>query len=276
MIYFKDTPLPPSKIDPDQLNKIQNFREKVNSNGGIYGSFQDLEGFQSSLRVHLSAVIQKPTVNNIDKELSIISTGNSDLDPAITEDDLGYLDFLEQCASQIPELNAILTEIAEATSRISTQFSDRTEEMKIAVGPPADLAQVRKISKRAAEDLSIYAMSLGNKIPILAILSRSVFKLLSNALALHNDFSTSNLNDLIALKQQMATMTEALTFTRRNVMSFKDSVVVIPRITKEINKAKRATIGQLDKLIAEIDQICNLADNIRTAVEELLKPLDHF
>jgi hypothetical protein len=59
-------------------------------------------------------------------------------------------------------------------------------------------------------------------------------------------------------------------------MSFKDSVVVIPRITKEINKAKRATIGQLDKLIAEIDQICNLADNIRTAVEELLKPLDHF
>jgi hypothetical protein len=143
LVYFKDTPLPPSKIDPDQLEKVQNFREKVNENGGLYGSFKDSDSFQSSLRVHLSMVIQKPTINSVNKELSLIPTVNTDCN-RVTEDDLGYLDFIEQCASQIPELNAILTEIAEATSRIGTQFSDRAEEMKIAVGPPADLSQVKK------------------------------------------------------------------------------------------------------------------------------------
>src|SRR5438105_1611544 len=43
LVYFKDTPLPPSKIDPDQLEKINNFRDKINRNGGIYGILSRLE-----------------------------------------------------------------------------------------------------------------------------------------------------------------------------------------------------------------------------------------
>jgi hypothetical protein len=67
LVYFKDTPLSPSKIDSEEIKKIQLFKKKIEENGGIYGSFQDISGFQSSLRVHLSEVLQKFATSGLDK-----------------------------------------------------------------------------------------------------------------------------------------------------------------------------------------------------------------
>ena len=61
MIYFKDAPVPPSKIDPGQIEKIFNFRKNLGKAGCLYGSFMSVDEFEKLVRGHMSRYIQKWT-----------------------------------------------------------------------------------------------------------------------------------------------------------------------------------------------------------------------
>lgn len=56
MIYFKDAPISPSKLDPIQLQNLKDFKDSLGSRGALYSTFEDQDGFEASLRSHLSAV----------------------------------------------------------------------------------------------------------------------------------------------------------------------------------------------------------------------------
>lgn len=59
MVYFKDQAIPPSKIDSEQLKKIQELKLKLGTQGALYWTFESIENFESLLRVHLSKIAQK-------------------------------------------------------------------------------------------------------------------------------------------------------------------------------------------------------------------------
>ena len=59
MFYFKDAGISPSKIDPVQLQKVQEFKQRISDEyGGLYHSFETTDQFQSMVRIHLSKVVQ--------------------------------------------------------------------------------------------------------------------------------------------------------------------------------------------------------------------------
>ena len=58
MFYFKDAGIPPSKSDPQQLEQVRAFKEKISDQGGLYREFQDAEDFRTQARRHLIQVIQ--------------------------------------------------------------------------------------------------------------------------------------------------------------------------------------------------------------------------
>ena len=45
MFYFKDHPIPPSKIKPEQLQKLQEFKSNLGEKGGLYFPFEDIAKF---------------------------------------------------------------------------------------------------------------------------------------------------------------------------------------------------------------------------------------
>ena len=53
MIYFKDAPLPPSQIDPDQLTRVQRFRSSLGDEGGLYWNFGEIDKFEELVRLHV-------------------------------------------------------------------------------------------------------------------------------------------------------------------------------------------------------------------------------
>ncbi len=59
MFYFKDAGIPPSKVDPHQLEQVIQFRETLSEKGGLYSTFNDAMIFEQSLRAHLASLIQK-------------------------------------------------------------------------------------------------------------------------------------------------------------------------------------------------------------------------
>ena len=53
MFYFKDAPRAPMDIDPEQLQKVQEFRKKYKEEG-IYGTFTDTVTFKETLQINLT------------------------------------------------------------------------------------------------------------------------------------------------------------------------------------------------------------------------------
>ena len=59
MFYFKNAPLAPSDIDPDQLRRVAHFRESLGAEGTLYWTFRSLDEFVRLLRIHLSRQLQE-------------------------------------------------------------------------------------------------------------------------------------------------------------------------------------------------------------------------
>jgi len=59
MMYFKDSPLPPSKLDHLQLQKIQAFKDRFKELGGLYWKFENIDSFRKLLSRHLNKVVQE-------------------------------------------------------------------------------------------------------------------------------------------------------------------------------------------------------------------------
>ncbi len=59
MFYFKDVPVAPSEIEPDQLRKVNGFREKLKAKGVLFWRFDSIGEFRQLIRLHLSAELQK-------------------------------------------------------------------------------------------------------------------------------------------------------------------------------------------------------------------------
>jgi hypothetical protein len=93
MFYFKDAPLAPSCIDPEQLARVQRFRGALGAEGGLYWRFLTLEEFERLSRLHLARQIQEfvgaaPT-------LPMASRLSETLPAVSEEDEIGLLDLLD-------------------------------------------------------------------------------------------------------------------------------------------------------------------------------------
>ena len=58
MFYFKNAGIPPNEIEPEQLAKVQAFKARISSEGGLYHEFKDAEEFRTNVRRDLTRVIQ--------------------------------------------------------------------------------------------------------------------------------------------------------------------------------------------------------------------------
>ncbi len=265
MIYFKDSPLLSSLIDPDQIRKIQDFKKKISEKGGVYGSFKDSEGFRSSLRAHLSAIAKKTAQEYIGLgEENKFRAGVGAKEQA--EDEPGYLDFIERFESVMPELGSVLEEINEATSKMCRELSERTSEVERLDTGLQNRRDLRKTVKYTSENFETYAQMLGYKIPLFSSLASRAFDALSNVLALQGDFSGAEPDDLDDLRQNLTALLEAIESSRVPVASFKDAVNKIPRLTSEMNGAKRSVSVQLSAFLEEISRVQTLIKNVLVSV----------
>ncbi len=58
MVYFKNAPIPPSEIDTNQLNKLNEFKKKLGPKGILYWEFGTHGEFRQLVRLHLIRELQ--------------------------------------------------------------------------------------------------------------------------------------------------------------------------------------------------------------------------
>lgn len=275
MLYFKDAPISPSKIDTKQLEAVINFKKSLSLRGGLYSVFEDLAGFESSLRSHLAAVAQsfisKQTISNIQTRPSTISAHTTTLANA-DEDDYGYVDHFEIYGARFGEMLSALTLINEATVRIGAQMVQRTVEMHANL--ESDPKEARRLLKRVADDMNSYADTMRNQLVILSSSRSIAFNSLSKALMLQGDFHESN-DDLLALQQTLTGLIEGSSTATAGIKDMRASTESFPKISKEINIAKRAVVFELDSFLAETDSMRSTVINIIESIDRIMLMVLH-
>src|SRR5436190_5964228 len=83
MFYFKDIPIPPSEIDPAQLQRVQAFRQQLEKIG-LIKVFKSRDEFARLMRIHLTQEAQAwaKRMSGGDRELpaALVPTDDSRLD----------------------------------------------------------------------------------------------------------------------------------------------------------------------------------------------------
>lgn len=271
MIYFKDVGISPSKIDTEQLQKVNEFRESLAVKGGLYSMFEDQAGFESSLRSHLSALAQKFSA----QQRSVVAELPSGREQQTQEiqllseedDDYGILDYTEIYTLRLDEVNSAMTSIGEASVRLGEQLSQRTTELQTV--DKSSVKDMRRHAKRAADDMNNFADVVKIQVAVMTSGREVAFDALSNALSLQTDFTTEK-SDLQSLRESLVSLIENANYARHSTSEMRSSAGGLPRISKELNVAKRAVVTQLDLVINEFDKVVFTLKNIKEAIDRML------
>lgn len=271
MIYFKDAGISPSKTDTEQLQKVNEFRKSLAVKGGLYSMFEDQVGFESSLRSHLSALAQKFSAQQSSVVAKIPSGGEQPTQEtqllSEEEDDYGILDYTEIYTLRLEEVNSAMTSIGEATIRLGDQLTQRTAEMQVV--DKSSAKDVRRNAKRAADDMHNFADVVKTQVSIMTSSREVAFDALSKALSLQIDFNTDT-SELQSLKESLVSLIENADYARRSTFEMRSSAGRLPRISKELNVAKRAVGNQLDLVINEFDKVMITLKNVTEAIDRML------
>lgn len=281
MIYFKDEAIPPSRLDTSQLAKVNEFRQSLGEEGVLFWNFNSPEQYEKLLRLHLTRQVQawknqlehQPVPNVAPAPLSQddqISLANT------LDEDLGILDLMEIFEDKFEQLTKITERIAEATEVLGGKMNQRTDQMnqlnRDSQGNANRKAAKRLIAMAAADmdeytarieaELPFYSNSLNEGINALIIASSMSIDIVANDEAAKQ--AKGGLEATTILINTMAT-------SKAHLIDFRGVVASLPRMTSEINKAKRGVVSVLDKLIGEFNNGESLLHESEAVLRGLLE-----
>ena len=266
MFYFKDAPLAPSDIDPDQLGRVARFREKLGSEGTLYWMFKTAEDFKQQLRLHLSRQLQR---------FAEVSGPRRTAPPQVTDqgaasesEELGLLDFLDLVDEQFGVLIEITGRITLETESIGQKMRSRAEEIEVAsAGGQVSRRDARSLLERTAADMMHYVARMSAEIPLFRDTLRNGAHAAARAALIGAALDPSDKSQASGTRQTLVTLRDSLAAAHTGVGSFKNSVQGLPRLTSVLNHAKRETTVVLQ------DQMDSIAEGERIATETI-KALD--
>lgn len=268
MIYFKETPISPSKIDPDQFSELIAFRKSLSGLGGLYSTFEDQAGFESSLRSHLAAAARK-IINSSPQRQDFVLTGQS-LPEVIAEtiqaeNDLGYLDYVDIYIDKARAMADCLNAINLLTEGIGIQLNERTDQIERA-NDSQDKS--RFFMRSSAEDMEAYARSLDVQIDVYRSARIEAFDALSKGVALHGEIIGKD-DGLVELQDTLRSTLSAIVSSKSGISGFRNSAANLPRMIKEVNSAKREMVRSLDSFLSEMESTHTTASVIIDAIDKM-------
>lgn len=267
MLYFKDAPIAPSKLDGGQLSALLAFKASLATRGGLYSTFEDISGFETSLRAHLSAIAQKFASGGAQKGDFVSAEKGAPAYSDATDDvDFGLLDYLDIYESRSRDMTLALNSINEATVKVGEQLTHRKSDLPDGrVNPQA----ARRFIKRTSEDMLHYAEALENQVTVLSKARQDALSALSSAVALMADFP-GDVEQLRDLRTTLYGTIGSASTAREALTEMRDATSSLPRISKDLNKAKRAVAENINKFLAEIESTESTVANLIDAMSRLL------
>ena len=284
MFYFKNAPRAPMDIDPKQLQKVQEFREKYKKDG-IYGTFTNTENFKDTLHMHLMRLaivwrrekkqgathISNPVVTDDEAE---DDPGESRIDPPHTQgldDDQGFLDLIEEGVQGFNEGTAVLRRLEKYIRELGVKMELTTGNLTDAQNEIGGISPsgAKKIINSMAADIARIATGIQAEVVPFKNTFGTGIRAYGRAANLLSDFSgdiTAEIKDSIS---SSSTLEQAIGEAREELHSLKANLERTPRVTSKYNKARRKLIEVLDELDREMSAASTSAQQTVRFFEEL-------
>ncbi|MFZ5639057.1 MAG: DUF4062 domain-containing protein [Pseudomonadota bacterium] len=276
LFYFKDTPIPPSKINADQISKVIQFKEKLRSIGLLTWDFSDTDDFEKLVQLHVTRYLQNRKPKTATESINNLAYTNSSEQPTIPSknddyeesQDYGYLDSIEEFSAHseniseiVEKITAAQVELAEKITAITSEISSyRRSDTVISHG------NFRNTIARAAEEMTKHSDLVDTEIPQFHLSMegsmRSLVKVITVTAELYPD-------KIEPARKQAVLLLENLIKARSSIEEYRDVTAELPRLTKELNYGKRRLVAALQKFIDEIANGENLLKQSISIINEL-------
>jgi hypothetical protein len=278
MFYFKDAPLAPSEIDPEQLTQVIAFKKSLGQEGALHWKFKDIKEFEKIIRLHLTRQVQafKHT-----EALKTPTPLKEELPPEILVDskqleseDLGLIDLVEIFEERFKELGEIAERIGKSTEELGERFNTRTKELgEVVARGQIDRKLAKRLMEKAAADMDQYVERVEAEIPLFSRNLDEGMNAIINTTKIMVEFgiSESDRTNAPATIEALLTLRETLASTEGSISQFQMSISSIPRMTSVLNKSKRKVTAVLDRLIEQLGTGQRLTREAEQAISNIIQ-----
>ena len=226
----------------------------------MYWKFAGIDQFDKLLRLHITRQIQAWKASVEQSSGNVPATKIADVDTTndqgTNDDDQGILDLMETFESRFQELTAISERIRDAIEELGRKMTARTTEME---GIPKDSDgnanryDAKRLIAKAALDMNQFTARIEAELPLFRIAMNSGMNAFIRAATMTDEFSSHEDDANHAREGLVAidTLREAIASSIDSTSTFREIMAGLPRMTTELNRAKRGATGVLDKLLDE-------------------------
>jgi len=268
LFYFKNAfPATFDDIDPEQLIKVKKFKSSLGDKNVLYWDYDQNEDLCRFLRTHIPARIEGlrkistlPVVKieNIADELHIAEI--------IHEEEFGIIDYQELIEDSFSTSTHSLKIISEATGWIGNEMNKKTKEINRLIAQnhnqPISIKVQRNIYVRTANAMNDFANRIEPEIPIYFNhfeLGIDSFSKLINIYK--SDFENKN-DEISEAKISLKGLIDNIPGTIENTEGFLASIESLPRMSKELNSARKNVTDKLTDLLNRIEISYSIASEV--------------
>jgi hypothetical protein len=244
MFYFKDDPVAPSHIDPEQLGKVAAFKRRLAAEGVLFWPFTG--SFDTYVRLHLARQIQEWVSSDRDEFQTAVSTPPPSTTTSAPDEEPGMLDALDGFFEHFESFAAARQRLLAAVDDMGSSFRARNAEIPTHSN---DLRLMKRLANRAADDMEAFVVRLSKDIPVMTDEFDTAMQNLAETLALASEFTEPAHLYPASLRHMLRGAVRTLRDEATATLSFRETVATTPRLTTHINRAKRRTLDVLDQLV---------------------------
>jgi hypothetical protein len=259
-IFFNaTTSVNPMSIDTEQLRLLQQFRKSLEDRGVYYYDFTSMSDLEQAVR---------KSINNL------VVKGNVDLTRTVPTidglEDLGIEDAMEIGGQGFLDATATMEKITEVMHGTSTLVEEININSKSA--PVTAASRARFMLDTCAALTSLRE----NLAPLVAELQDQMdqaYATLNVALtiAFEDSLGVSEADKWLALRAQVIESTDSITRFRDASIEGRNTISALPRMTKELNRAKRGTASVFDNLVTHLTRSIEKSEMLVAQIDRILR-----
>ena len=245
--YFKDQPVSPIELNVSNLAEVQKFKSEFQEQGH-YKTFASAKEFEELLEANLIDYIKNANGKSQPNEV------NRDIKSKSEDDeDLGLYDLSESVTTNSNELVSDLENIQNITNTTVDKLNQRISEINSLKEDTKNYSQtkMKRVFNTTAHDMNVFCTQMNEELPDfeyhLSSFTNISDSLIGMLLSFNEDHDTDF--ELSALRDPINDLIQAMTTCEKSSLEAIQSIQTIPRLTTQLNKAKRRTIKIYDELI---------------------------
>jgi hypothetical protein len=284
MFYFKNAPIAPNEIDIEQLSQVNAFKKELGGEGVYYWLYNDERDFSQFLRMHIGRQVQSwgkswgKETEELNEGSVSIKDGNGQLtllagEIELTTDDEGFLDLMVMGEEKFEALTEVALRMTTALNNLGEKVSSCAQEInqEVTINGKIEAKHAKRISNRAAAEMNHFATLMESDVPVFANSYSGAIESYTRAFSISKELRTEKREDLESAKASLHEFKGTLESTKTQMASFRQTIAELPRMTTELNRAKRRVLSIMDKFDAELNTALNLSSELDKTIDQLVE-----